>query len=209
MIQVPAIVSDLAQRAITLNKHEQRQYLLEAVGRLHLRPGARVLDFGCGTGLFAGTLSGAGLDYYGFDPDAAAVHYAARIHPSLTFVSRLEDAAALSPFDAVIANCCFHHIDDEELGRQTLPAIAGLMREDARFLLIDVLPLERDASTIRRLFNVLEQGTHKRTGAQLEALLVGRFAIDARRVLRFFAFSASVPINPVFNDVIQFELSLA
>lgn len=209
MIPVPAIISDVAQRALTLNKLEQRRYLSASVRRLNLRSGARILDFGCGTGLFARTLHRAGLEYCGYDPDAAAVRYARRLYPGLTFVSRLEHAASAAPYDAVLANCCFHHIDDDGLLNTTLPAIARLMQRDSVFLLVDVLPLEKDASAIRRLFNRFERGASKRTGAELERLLAGRFVVRSQRIQRFFALSASVSANPVYNDVIQYDLALA
>jgi SAM-dependent methyltransferase len=209
MIVVPALISDVAQRVLTLNKLEQRRYLLASLRPLALPAGARVLDFGCGTGLFAATLAGAGLRYCGYDPDAAAVRYAARRHPALTFVSRLEDAAAAAPYDIVLANCCFHHIDDEEVRRVTLPGIAALMHPGSRFLLVDVLPLEPGASTFRVLFNLLEQGDRKRTVDQHEALLTGRFVIRSRRIERFFVLSAAVAANPFYNDIVRFELALA
>lgn len=209
MIMVPAFLSDLAQRALTLNKLEQRRYLAASLRELRLPPGTTSLDFGCGTGLFARTLQRAGLQYCGYDPDAAAVRYASRIYPRLTFVSRLEDAARSGPFDVILANCCFHHITDDELLHATLPAIAGLMHRDSRFLLVDVLPLERGASTMRRIFNHFEQGDNKRTAAAIEQLLTGRFRIRSFDTRRFFALSASVRANPFYNDVIRYELALA
>jgi SAM-dependent methyltransferase len=176
--------------------------------RLNLRPGASILDFGCGTGLFASTLDRAGFTYCGYDPDDAAVRYASKLYPGLTFVSRLEQAIASAPYDVVLANCCFHHISDHDLLTTTLPAIARFMRPDSIFLLCDVLPLEREASAIRRMFNLFERGTCKRTAPELERLVAGRFAVRSRRVQRAFFFSAAVAANPAYNDLIQYELVL-
>jgi len=209
VIQFPALISDVAQRLLTLNKLEERHALSDWLQRLHLRPGARILDFGCGTGLFATTLHNAGLKYYGFDPDADAVRYALQRYPGLTFVDRLEKAAAAAPFEAILANCCFHHISDDDLLNTTLPAIARMMHHDSVFMLMDVLPLEKDASMSRRIYNVFEQGAWKRTAPELERLLAGRFGIRSRRVRRSFFLSASFVVNPVYNHVIVYELSLA
>jgi 2-polyprenyl-3-methyl-5-hydroxy-6-metoxy-1,4-benzoquinol methylase len=206
--QIPAAIGDLAQRAITLNKHQQRRSLIASLQRLQLRTGARILDFGCGTGLFAPALRDAGFDYCGYDPDIASVRYASRRYPSLRFVAGLEDAAASAPYDVILANCCFHHIADEELVSVTLPGIAGMMRRDSVFVLIDVLPLDARASAVRRVFNWFEQGSHKRTAGAFERLLAGRFLIRSHRTMRFFALSAATAANPVYNDVIQLELAL-
>jgi SAM-dependent methyltransferase len=204
-----ALVSDVAQRVLTLNKREQRRELASRVRQLELPPGAAILDFGCGTGLFARTLQRCGLMYHGYDPDAAAIRYARRLYPDLTFTAGLEEAAAAAPYDLVLANCCFHHIPDGDLLQTTLPAIMRLMRPGSIFLLYDVLPLDRGASPVRRLYNILEQGTAKRTGAELERLLAGRFAVRSRRVQRSFAFSAAAALNPIYNDLILYELVLA
>jgi cyclopropane fatty-acyl-phospholipid synthase-like methyltransferase len=202
-------LSDVAQRVLTLNKLEQRRYLSDWLRQLNLRRGASILDFGCGTGLFARTLHGAGLEYCGYDPDAAAVLYARRIHPSLTFVSQLEQATSAAPFDAILANCCFHHVTDDELMKTTLPTIARCMHRDSVFLLVDVLPQEKDASIIRRVYNAFERGATKRTASELEQLLASRFVVRSRRIRRSFVFSAHVAANPVYNDLIMYELARA
>jgi 2-polyprenyl-3-methyl-5-hydroxy-6-metoxy-1,4-benzoquinol methylase len=209
MTAVRAALGDVAQRVLTLNKLEQRRYLLEWLRQLNACRGATVLDLGCGTGLFASTLNGAGLQYRGYDPDLAAVRYARRMYPHLTFVSELQEAMAGAPYDFVLANCCFHHVSDDELRKTTLPAIAECMRRDSVFLLVDVLPQETHASMIRRLYNAFEEGETKRTPSELEHLLADRFVVRSRRIRRSFAFSLHVGANPIYNDLIMYELVLA
>ena len=198
-------LSDLGQRLLTRNKRQEKRDLLQWLGTLRLPPGTRVLDFGCGTGLFATTLQALGFAYTGFDPDAAAIEYARSRYAGPTFVSALADAAPLAPFDLVVANCCFHHIGDDALRHTTLPAIAGLMRPGATLLVLDVLPLGPDASLARRLYNLFEEGAHKRDAAHHERLLAERFTVCARATRRSFALSAAHPANPLYNDVIQLE----
>jgi SAM-dependent methyltransferase len=206
--ELRAFLSDAAQRLLTLNKLAEKQSLSSWLDRLMLPPGARLLDFGCGTGLFAPMLHGAGFRYVGYDPDPAVVAYASRRYHGPTFISQLEDAAAVAPFDVVLANCCFHHISDDELRDATLPAIAAMMHRASTFMLLDVLPLESGASAIRRLYNLFEQGARKRTPAELDRLLAGHFTVRSRRVRRSFLLSAAAAANPIYNDVVEFELAL-
>jgi len=70
------------------------------------RPGARVLDAGCGTGRVAIRLAAQGHDVVGVDVDAALLAHAAAKAPGVTWVAA--DLAALAPtdvsgpFDAVV-----------------------------------------------------------------------------------------------------------
>ena len=61
------LISDLAQRIITLNKLQQRKALAEKLKELDLRPGCKALDFGCGTALFSKIFLDRGVDYYGYE----------------------------------------------------------------------------------------------------------------------------------------------
>jgi SAM-dependent methyltransferase len=205
VVSLHAFISDIGQRIVTVNKREQRRALTAWIRRLRLPPGATVLDFGCGTALFARTLHAAGLQYHGYDPDEGCVRYARRLYPDLTFTTQLD--AAAERYDVILANCCFHHIPDAELCQRTLPTIARLLRRSGVFLLWDVLPLDETASTVRRAYNVLEQGDCKRTVAQLERLVTRDFTVRWQDVDRFFAVRAPV-VNRIFSDLVRFELVL-
>src|SRR3954451_3374367 len=54
--------------------------------RLDLRPGARLLDAGCGSGLFAELAAQAGADVVGVDAAPGLVDYARRRRPTAGFV---------------------------------------------------------------------------------------------------------------------------
>ena len=208
MLPIAATASDIAQRALTWNKRQQRRDLARWVGEIAPPPGGHVLDFGCGTGLFASTLQRLGFAYTGFDPDEAAIRYARRLYPRARFVSTFAAAAAAGPFDLVLANCCFHHIPDDALRQETLPAIAEVMHAGSALLLIDVLPLEPDASLLRRAYNVLELGSRKRTPEEFDHALAALFAIRSRRVRRSFVLSLETAANPLYNDVIVYTATL-
>ena len=203
-----ALVSDLGQRAVSLNKLEQKRYFAERIRQLGVAPGSKVLDFGCGTGLFARTLSRLGLQYFGYDVDEGLLVYARRLRPWLSFVSSLDQARTLGPFDVIVANCCLHHIPDVELVASTLPDLARMMTPESTLMLVDVLPLEPQASAIRRLYNRLEQGDFKRTADELDRLLSPRFTIRSKTQPRSNFLALSSPFNPIYNNLAAYDLTL-
>ena len=80
--------------------------------RKWLTPGARILDFGCGSGMFVLEAREAGYDAVGIDlarwvADAAA-HWGLPLH-----VGPLESAGyAEESFDAIVSIVCFEHLED-------------------------------------------------------------------------------------------------
>lgn len=81
------------------------------------RPGERILDLGCGTGLLAAAIADRGASVVGLDSDAAMIEAArarfpAADHPALAFVrgdgETLEEASLPGPFDAVFSNAALH-----------------------------------------------------------------------------------------------------
>jgi len=53
---------------------------------LHLQPGQRVLDLGCGPGLYAARLADAGLQVTGVDFSQGSIDYARRQHPEIEYL---------------------------------------------------------------------------------------------------------------------------
>jgi 2-polyprenyl-3-methyl-5-hydroxy-6-metoxy-1,4-benzoquinol methylase len=88
----------------------RREFLLSAVGS-----GDRVLDLGCGEGVFAGELAGAGADVLGVDVASEPLRRAALGYPQLELqlidgdgAWELEDSA----FDVVWAGEVIEHVAD-------------------------------------------------------------------------------------------------
>jgi SAM-dependent methyltransferase len=82
---------------------EPRQRMLrDALG--YLPPGARVLDSGCGSGVFTAFLSHLGFDAVGIDISATVIGYARQRYPELRFeVASLDDRLPFqnNEFDAI------------------------------------------------------------------------------------------------------------
>ncbi len=70
-----AFANDLAQRVLTFNKLEQRKNLEKKLNALALPESGKILDFGCGTGLFAKTIMKLGFKYHGYDIDKGGVFF--------------------------------------------------------------------------------------------------------------------------------------
>ncbi len=196
-----AALNDLFQRFMTFNKLEQRKKLAAHLERLGLKKGSKVLDFGCGTGLFAKAIVAAGLDYHGYDVDSRLTDYARMWNRKCTFTVKKEDLARIAPFDLVIANCCFHHIPDEVLGRE-LNWIRSLLSESGVFLMIDLLLAQNDPSFLRRRFRRLEKGAFLRKREDYQKLVAERFKIEKSLLDRSHVFSIK---NPVYNDLLVLE----
>lgn len=198
---IGAFFNDLAQRLITGNKWEQRRYL-----RRKLLPfakeGGKLLDFGCGTGLFYPTIAGLGLRYFGFDVDGPSVQFAARRYPGGEFFSSRAELRSSGPYDLILANCCFHHIDDELLSAE-LDAIRSVLKPGGKFLLIDLLRPENDRSFLRAQFRRLERGAHIRSIPEFEKILAPHFVIHARESTT--AHVLSISGNPLHNPLAVFE----
>lgn len=197
-----ALVNDLGQRVLTLNKSEQRRQLRRRLEALALRPGSKALDFGCGTGLFAATFGELGLTYHGYDIDDRMVAYARRMHPGHVFASTRDAVARHGPFDLVVANCCFHHIPDDVLAEE-IEWVKTILADRGTFLLIDLVLHTKDPSLLRRAYRMLERGAFVRRAEEYVAIVARHLAV--RRVSADRSHVLSIPGNPVYNDLVVVE----
>ncbi|MFE2267538.1 class I SAM-dependent methyltransferase [Streptomyces griseosporeus] len=111
---------------------------LDAYVRLAEESGARrVLDIGCGTGVFALLLAERGIDVVGVDPAAASLDVA-RAKPGGERVRWIHgDATALPPLGADLATMTANvaqHITDPRAWRRTLRAAHAALRPGGRLV---------------------------------------------------------------------------
>jgi len=194
---IKAFLNDLFQRVLSANKSEQRNKLSGYLKALNLRPDSRCLDFGCGTALFAPIFTSENLNYYGYDIDQHLLDYASRLYIKAQFTSSLDELEASAPFDLILANCCFHHIDSGTLDAE-LQSISTLLADDGTFIMIDILLPPNDSFWLRQLFRKLEKGAFVRTDRDYSILIKRHFRIIQKHIERSHVFS--LKNNPVYND---------
>jgi cyclopropane fatty-acyl-phospholipid synthase-like methyltransferase len=196
---IQAFLNDLFQRVLTVNKWEQRNNLSGYLKALNLKPGSRCLDFGCGTALFAPVFTASNLNYYGYDIDQHLLDYASRIYKNIQLTSSLKDLEATAPFDLILANCCFHHIDSWTLDAE-LHSISTLLADGGTFIMIDILLPQNDSFWLRKLFRKLERGVFIRTESDYSVQVKRHFTIIQRNIER--SHLLSLKKNPVYNDLL-------
>ena len=195
-----ALFNDIFQRIVTLDKFEQRRKLKRLVKKLSPPTGANVLDFACGTGLFARVFLKAGMLYSGYDIDQRLIEYGGKLHPRAYFSISQAQIQAHGPYDLILANCCFHHIDDMQADVE-MKWISDILDIGGWFLMIDILKTHENPSPLRKAFMNLEQGQYLRTLRGYKALLNFTFNILEISVERSHVFSLSHHLNPLYNDI--------
>jgi len=131
---------DLHAATGAYNAHYDRPALLGLLGEVQ---GLRVLDVGCGPGLYAEELEERGADVIGIDVSAEMIRIAEqrlagrasfRVHDLETPLDWAEDGS----FDVVVMALVLHHLQDP---RQVLRELRRILREDGRLVLSTVHPV--------------------------------------------------------------------
>lgn len=134
----------------------------------------RVLDVGCGPGTNAPHFRGT--EYLGLDINPGYVERArARYGMRFEVADVTEYQVRDEPFDFILVNSFFHHVDDQAADR-ILGHLATLLTDDGRLHVLDlVLPAERSPA---RLLALMDRGEHPRPLEAWRALLGRRFGLE-------------------------------
>lgn len=92
-------------------------YLLDQILKGRIQPGMKLLDAGCGAGRNLQFLLQAGVNVYGVDASAKALHQAQQLSPQPKHKFIQADVAALpfsdAAFDVVLSSAVLHFAQDE------------------------------------------------------------------------------------------------
>lgn len=91
------------------------KYGEDVMGLLTVKPGARVVDLGCGGGALTAKLASRGYDVLGVDGSGEMIALAKAEHPDMTFIhAQAQEFALEQSADAIFSNAVFHWIDASE-----------------------------------------------------------------------------------------------
>jgi 2-polyprenyl-3-methyl-5-hydroxy-6-metoxy-1,4-benzoquinol methylase len=112
------------------------------LGVLGIKPPARVLDAGCGAGVFTSMLAPVGYDLFGSDVSPTAIETAKQTGCGEFAVSSLVDVGFPHKFDAVLClDVLFHLVDDLEWAA-SVRALFGATLPGGVFVIIEHFPGE-------------------------------------------------------------------
>ncbi|MDF5755438.1 class I SAM-dependent methyltransferase [Spongiactinospora sp. TRM90649] len=95
--------------------------------------GERVLDLGCGTGVFTSEIHSRGAEVLGIDGSAAMIEKALAQYPGLDFiVGEGDDFTVARPFDAVFSNAALHWMSREP--DMVIANVHAALRPGGRFV---------------------------------------------------------------------------
>lgn len=196
-----AFANDVFQRLVTFDKLVQRQNIANEIATLELSPNAKVLDFGCGTALFARVFQRRGMRYFGYDISQGLLDYAGKIYPDAEFFSNKDEVAGAGAYDLIVSNCCFHHIDEPSL-RSELQRIHGWLKPDGYFLIMDIFEEGPHKSALRRLFLLMEQGAYFRRPEDYRQAVSQVFDVLSVRFEALPLLPWNISGNPIASNLI-------
>ncbi len=135
----------------------KKNRVLSLIRQVGLQPGARVLEFGCGEGVFAGSVKAAmpALEVHACDISGTGIAKARRRFPDVKFHWLGEDDPTLSGnYDLIFSHHVLEHVQDVE---ESLAFIAGLLK--ARGKALHIIPCGNPGSLEFRLARMIDGGT--------------------------------------------------
>lgn len=101
------------------------------------KPGCRVLDVGCGTGVFLEKAIAAGFDAFGIDSSEEMIAVAAeRVGSDRVKVERMEELAEIASYDAVVSlSWSFNYVSSFSEAREVLIRFFRALRPGGQLIL--------------------------------------------------------------------------
>jgi cyclopropane fatty-acyl-phospholipid synthase-like methyltransferase len=169
------LVYDVSQRL--LGGHRARRTLAREF--LHVTPGQRVLDVGCGPGSMLACLPRRiSFEYVGYDVSPYYIRHAARRFGRRgRFVCGAVDediAEREDSFDWVLAMGLLHHLDDAD-GRELFAIAGSKLVPGGSFVTLDGVYTDRQSRVARYILS-RDRGQHMRTASEYLGLARSAFA---------------------------------
>lgn len=103
---------------------------------LALAPGARLLDLGCGSGIFTQLLKARGYDCIGLDLSQKLLGLGKKATPSIPYIQADVEALpfATNSVDYVILSCLLHHLPNPERCAQE---VSRVLKPNGKFVAFD------------------------------------------------------------------------
>jgi ubiquinone/menaquinone biosynthesis C-methylase UbiE len=128
----------------SLPAHVVEHYLRKRTSfiQAHVRPGARVLDVGCGTGTLAARVREAGFQVAGVEPSAGMLDVLRQRAPGIEAVRGSGSAVPFGDgqFDLAYSVAVMHHIAHPDLVRRTVVEMVRVVRRGGLVLIWDHNP---------------------------------------------------------------------
>ncbi|GAC1385501.1 MAG: class I SAM-dependent methyltransferase [Herpetosiphon sp.] len=142
----------------------------------------RFLDFGCGTGNFAGAFPAE--RYVGLDPARGYISFAARSRRGAFGVM---DGSAVglqdSSFDGALVDGVFHHLPDD-LVRQCAAELRRVLRPQSTLLVLEDVPPPTIWNVPGHLMHRLDRGDNIRSDAEYRSLWEAWFTVRQEYYMR-------------------------
>lgn len=140
------------------------------------------LDFGCGTGQFAGEFP-AGR-YVGSDLSVGYLRFAGRNRPGSFVASAGEQLAfADARFDAALVLGVLHHLPDA-IARAAMAELARVLRPDATVLVMEDIPPPPGENQAGHLMHAIDRGGHIRDEGAYRSIFGAGFAVERSYPMR-------------------------
>ncbi|MBX0326944.1 class I SAM-dependent methyltransferase [Oscillochloris sp. ZM17-4] len=151
-----------------------------------LRPwagdGRRFLDFGCGTGEFAGEFPPG--RYVGIDLSTTYLRFAGQHRPGSYMASSGEGLAlADGSFDAALILGVLHHLPDD-IAAAAMAELHRALRPGATALVMEDIPPPDWRNAAGHLMHWLDRGGHIRTEADYRTIFGAGFAVERAYPMR-------------------------